>query len=126
MCTCSREVIDIFLLKKLLCCPFLRHCGRKIFQTLHDYSLAWYLHFHGRFDDLDFVSRSQVYQKYKLQILLCRLLFRFLSTVVLMLYGCFIHKVGHAQYEFCNSGAFSKTIYMFLYGWLNAWACHKL
>ena len=72
----------IFLLKKLLCCPFLRHCGRKIFQTLHDYSLAWYLHFHGRFDDLDFVSRSKVCKKCKLQIVLCRFLFRFLSTVV--------------------------------------------
>ena len=42
----------------------------RAFKTLHDYNLAWDLHFHCRFDDLDFVSRSQVCQKYKVQIVL--------------------------------------------------------
>ena len=46
------------------------------FQALHDYGLAWSLHCHSRFDDLDFVSK--VCQKYKLQIS-C---FGFLSSVV--------------------------------------------
>ena len=47
-------------------------------KKLHGYNLAWGLHCQSRFDDLDFVSRSQVYQKYKLQIV-C---FGFLSYVV--------------------------------------------
>ena len=46
-----------------------------------DYNCAWGLHFHCRFDDLDFVSRSHVCQKYKLQIVLSKFLFRFLSAV---------------------------------------------
>ena len=57
------------------------------FNSLHHYNLTWGLHFYCGFDDLDFVSRSQVCQKYKLQIVL----FRFLSTVVLTLYSCYIH-----------------------------------
>ena len=36
----------------------------KIFQTLHDHNLPWGQHCHFRFDDLDFVSMSQVFQKY--------------------------------------------------------------
>ena len=35
---------------------------------LHDYNLASGLHFCCKFDELDFVSRSQVCQKYKLQL----------------------------------------------------------
>ena len=30
------------------------------FQTLHDYNLAWDLAVHTSFDDLEFISRSQV------------------------------------------------------------------
>ena len=48
----------------------------EIFQTLHDYNLAEGLHFHSRFDDLDLVLRSLVFQE--LQIVF----FRFLSTVI--------------------------------------------
>ena len=56
-CACSREIIDI------------SRCDRKIFQNLKD--------------DLVFVSRSSVYQKYKVQIVLFRV---FDSSC--MLYGC--------------------------------------
>ena len=40
----------------------------KIFQTLYDNNLALGLHFHSSSDDLGFVSRSLLCQKYKLQI----------------------------------------------------------
>ena len=45
-------------------------------------SWIYYYFFYCRFDDNDFVSRSHVCQKYKLQIVLFRFLFRFLSAVV--------------------------------------------
>ena len=51
-------------------------------------------------------SRSQVRQKHKLQIT-C---FRFLSTAVQTLYSCYIHEKDHAQYDFCNSGMYSRKI----------------
>ena len=54
----------------------------EIFQTLHDYNLARGLGFHRRFDDLDTVSKLQLCQKYEMQIVLFRFLFRFLSAVV--------------------------------------------
>ena len=44
---------------------------------LHDYNLARGLAVRTRFDDLDLIVKSQVYQNHKLQILS-----RFLSTVV--------------------------------------------
>ena len=80
----SKEIIDIFLyLKKVkttLRLPFSRTLLYwESFQTLHDNKLAWGLHFHCRFDD--FVSGLQVCQKYKLQIVRFRFLFRFLFTV---------------------------------------------
>ena len=43
------------------------HCSSKVFQTLYQ-NLAWGLPIHTRFDDLDLVSRSQVCQNNKLQI----------------------------------------------------------
>ena len=49
----------------------------EVFQTLRDYNLAQGLSVHIRFDDLDLISRSQICQDHKLQIV-----FRFLSTVV--------------------------------------------
>ena len=63
--------------KKLSCWLFGRHCFRDVFQTLPDYNLAQGLAIHISFDDIDFISRSQVCQNHRLQIL-----FRFLSTVV--------------------------------------------
>ena len=95
-----------------------------IFQTLlkrdlslHDYNLARDLHFRRWFDGLDFVSRSQVCQKNKLQTVLFRFLFRFPSTVVEMLSGCYIHSEDHARYELCDPGVCSKgMISMFLVG----------
>ena len=79
--------IDVkqFLLKMLCSYPIqLKLC------TVVDY-IAWGLCFHWRFDDLDFISMLQVCLKYKMQIVLFRFLFRFLCTVVWMLYGCYIH-----------------------------------
>ena len=84
---------------------------------MHDYNLTRGRRFRRRFDDLDFVPRSQVCQSYKLQTVLFRILFRVLSTVVEMLYGCYIHLVDHVQYEVCDSGMCSRElIYMFLAG----------
>ena len=57
-------------LQKKLTLPFSRRLLNEMFQTLHDYNLAQGLHFHCRFDDLDFVTRSQLCQKYILQIVL--------------------------------------------------------
>ena len=68
-CTYSREIIDVFLIwQKLFHWLFHRHCSNEIFQTLHNYNLAWGLPVLTRFDDLNIVSRSQVYQTHKLQI----------------------------------------------------------
>ena len=49
----------------------------EVFQTLRDFNSARGLAIRNRFDDLDLISRSQVCQNHKLQIL-----FRFLSTVL--------------------------------------------
>ena len=56
--------ISLFEIKLTL--PFLGHYYSKSFQTLHDCNLALGLQFHCRFDDRNFVLRSQVCQKYKL------------------------------------------------------------
>ena len=61
---------------------FGKHCLKEVFQTLHDYNLAFGLAIHTRFDDLDLISRSQGCQKYEVKIVLFRFLFRFLSTVL--------------------------------------------
>ena len=45
-----------------------RHCVSEVFQTLHYYNLALGPPIYIRFDDLDLVSRSEVFQNYKLQI----------------------------------------------------------
>ena len=75
-------------------------------QALHDYIFAWGLHCYSRFDELDFVSGSHVYQKYQQQIA-C---FGFLSSVVkhYMVATC-IKKIMHnmicvsgAQYDLCD------------------------
>ena len=42
------------------CWLFGRHCLREVFETLHDYNLAWGLAIYARFGDLDLISRSQV------------------------------------------------------------------
>ena len=67
----KKRMVSFFLF--VFCCW---HHSSKTFQTLHDYNLAWGLAVHTRFDDLDLISRSQVCQNHKLQIV-----FRFLSTV---------------------------------------------
>ena len=66
-----------FLIDKNLSLAFGRHCLREVFQTLHDYNLAWGLEIHTRFDDLDLISRLCICQINRLQIV-----FRFLSTVM--------------------------------------------
>ena len=68
--SCSREIIDFFSHseEEKNVGLFLRHHESKVFQTLHAYNLDLGLHCHSRFDDLDFVSGSQVCQNCKLQI----------------------------------------------------------
>ena len=52
-------------------------CLREVFQTLADYNIARVLSVCIRFDDLDPILRSHIYQRHKLQIVS-----RFLCTVV--------------------------------------------
>ena len=88
--------------KKTLTLPF----SQTLFQTLQNYNRARGLHFHCRFDDLDFVSRSPVCQKYKLQIVL----FICLSTEVSTSYI----RIDHARYGLSESSVYSmETIYLF-------------
>ena len=81
---------------------FGRHCLRKVFQTLHDYDLAWGLAIHIRIDEFDLISRSQVCQNHKLLIV-----FRFLSTLV---YGCMVamHIKKIKQRMLCVTGVYLK------------------
>ena len=58
----------------------------KTFQTLHDYNLAFALHCPCRFGDLDFVSRSQICQKYELQIACFGFLFLLLKEQAIWKY----------------------------------------
>ena len=64
-CTYSKEIIDMYPhLKTTLAQSFYWTPLEQDFSNLCDYNLAWSLHCHSRFDDLEVVSRSQVYQKY--------------------------------------------------------------
>ena len=63
--------------KKPLMLAFWQTLFREVFQTVCGHNLAQGPAIHTRFDDLDLISRSQVCQNHKLQIV-----FRFLSTVV--------------------------------------------
>ena len=54
--------------------------------------------------DLDLGLRSQVCQKHKLRIAL----FRFSSTVVKTLYGCYIHQKDHVQYDLRDCIVYSR------------------
>lgn len=45
-------------------------CVGEVFQTSHDYNLAWGLPIDNKFDDFDHVSMSQVSQYHKLHIVL--------------------------------------------------------
>ena len=47
---------------------FLVDTLKEVFQTVHNYDLAWGLAIHTRFYYLDLISRSQVCQIHKLQI----------------------------------------------------------
>ena len=77
--TCSREIIDNFLFwkKKSFFCTIVKRRSFKLCLYPCIGSV-----FSLRFDDLDVVSKSQVCQKYKLQIVLCWFFFRFLFSVV--------------------------------------------
>ena len=74
-----------------------------IYIYIYIWNLAQSLHFLCGFDDLDFVSRSQVCKKYQLQTVLFRCLFRFLPTVMSMFYD-------HCETLVCSR----DIIYMFL------------
>ena len=73
---------------------------------MNGYNLAWDLRCHSRFDYFDFVLRSQVCQKYELQIV-C---FGFSSSLIERLHGCYIHLKGYAQYDLCDAGVYSREI----------------
>ena len=65
--SCSREIIDIFphLKKKFNVGFFLDTIKARSFKLcMIDFNLAWDLHCHSRFNDLDLVSRTQLCQKY--------------------------------------------------------------
>ena len=62
------------------------HCVMEVFQTLHDYNLAGVLANHARFDDLDLISRSQIFQNNKLQMGCCC----FLDSCPLWLKWCMV------------------------------------
>ena len=68
--TSSREITDVFfdLAVTLTLAFFCGHCLREFSQTLSDYNLAPGLAIYTRFDDLDLISRSQICQNHKLQI----------------------------------------------------------
>ena len=70
--TYLRKIVDIFPDFSKTSCHWLfyGHCSSKVFETLHYYNLVWHLPIHARFDDFDLVSRSQVCQNHKLQIVL--------------------------------------------------------
>ena len=77
--TYSREIIDMFpYMDKNFIVGSHRHCSGVVFKTLHNYNLAWGLPICTRFGDLDLVSKSQVCQNHKLQIVF----FSFLYTIV--------------------------------------------
>ena len=74
-------------------------CG-KIFQTLHDNNIAWGLHCHSRFDDLCFVSMSQVCQKYETANCVLWILVLCSLNIVWLLYS---YEKDYAQYDLCDS-----------------------
>ena len=74
--------ISLFEKKKNVCF-FSDTIKARSFKLCLVITLLWGLHCHPRLDDLDFVSWSQVCQKYKLQIACLGSL----SSVVYMLYG---------------------------------------
>ena len=76
------EIIDTFLVGGGGDKTFIVAFRSKIFQTLYDHNLAQDLCFSCRVDDLDFVSRSQMCQNYKVQIVLFIFWPIFLSSVV--------------------------------------------
>ena len=68
LCTYSREVIDVFPDLTTTFSLAFSWTLSEVFQLLHYFNFAWGLPIHLRFDDFDLVSRSQVCQNHKLQI----------------------------------------------------------
>ena len=64
--------------------------------------------------------------KYGVQIVLYRFLFRFLSTVVEMLYGSYVRYEHHVQNDMCYSGVSSREIICMFFGQSSVWASWKL
>ena len=64
--------------------------------------------------------------KYEVQIVLYRFLFRFLSTVVEMLYGSYVRYEHHVQNDMCYSGVSSREIICMFFGQSSVWASWKL
>ena len=76
-CTCSRDMIDMFSDKRTLMLAFWQTFKGGLSNFVHDHNLAQGLAIHTRFDDFDFISRSQVCQNHKQQIIV-----KFLLPVV--------------------------------------------
>ena len=108
-CLYTRGIIEIFAhLKKNNIGFFLNPIVASSFELcMIITSFGVYVHiFHAQFDNLDLVTRSQVCQKCKLEIACIR----FLSSVVYMLFGCYIHLKDHAQYDLWDSGVHSGEL----------------
>ena len=88
---------------------------------MHAYNLAWGLHRHSRFVDLDFVSRPQVCQKFKLQIACFWFLSSSLKHCVVATY---IKKIMHDM--ICVTLVSIEGRWLtFFFGWSSFWACWK-
>ena len=108
-CLYTRGIIEIFAhLKKNNIGFFLNPIVASSFELcMIITSFGVYVHiFHAQFDNLDLVTRSQVCQKCKLEIACIR----FLSSVVYMLFGCYIHLKDHAQYDLWDFGVYSGEL----------------
>ena len=95
------------LTKKTL--AFSRTLFKQVFQPLLYYSLALGLLVHTRFDDLDHVSRLQVCQSHRLQMLLDSCPLSFKHCIVLTLpppVFAYIKKVRHSM--LCVTGVLFK------------------
>ena len=113
--------------QKIQCCLFLVHYVSKVFQTLHDFKLAWNLLIQTRVDDL------YLFQGYRdVRIINCEkefffFFFRFLSTVniVWLLHTCTL-KRSCRVYFVCLLCVFKREIYFlssdFAFGTRVVWA----
>ena len=83
------------------------------------YNLARGLLIHTRFDDLDLITRSQIYYSHKLEIV-----FRFLSTVVeWWMVATHIQKIKHSM--LCVTGVYFKDIIDMIFARKRIWKMYS-